>query len=121
MTVAHETKCSVCGESVDDPSLISECMRCGRGFHLRRRMDRPGIDCGDAVVGDTLGIETFCRPCIDRIEEEATAGMTREERALTMARMMMGDQGPRPGTPQVPPPGRRRFQRIDRTDGDEAK
>jgi len=115
--VAFETRCAICEETVDDPGLLTECMGCGRWFHLRRRMDQPGTDCGDAIVGEALGVETYCQPCLDRMDREAAAAMTKEDRAMAVARMMMGEHAPRPAQPDPtvppPPPGRRRFQRVE--------
>ncbi|GMU39568.1 MAG: hypothetical protein AMXMBFR23_04340 [Chloroflexota bacterium] len=113
--MAFETNCYVCGGAVDDPGLLSECFGCNRWFHLRRRMDQPGTDCGDAVIGESLGAETYCNPCLEKAERDAAASMTREDRALAMARFMAGDQAPRPAVdvPPPPPAGPRRFRRVE--------
>ncbi len=105
MTVPAETRCAICDEAAEDPRSLSRCLRCGRWFHLRVRMDRPGKDCGDAVVSDTIGVEMVCRACLDAEDEEAArmhADMTHEQRTAIVARTIFGDIPPPPG---LTPPG----------------
>ena len=47
--------CGVCNEVEETP--LVECIECGTMFHLNPRIDRPGKDCGDAILGDAMGIE----------------------------------------------------------------
>ncbi|HET6549977.1 MAG TPA: hypothetical protein VFG79_16050 [Solirubrobacter sp.] len=123
---AAETTCAVCGGHEADPALLSRCFECGATFHLNPYSDRPGIDCGDAVIGPSMGVYFLCRPCLDAIDREAREAMggSEHDRAAAMAQAMLGSGfAPPPPTPasrvrpQAPRPARRRprrrYRRID--------
>lgn len=88
MPDATQLTCGICGESVDDRRLLAECFSCDRIFHLNPYSTRPGKDCGDSILGPTLGVETYCIECV---EAERNAMLPVE----------------------APVEGRRRFQRVD--------
>ena len=110
--------CGVCNEVEETP--LVECIECGIMFHLNPRIDRPGKDCGDAILGDAMGIEMICKNCIaQRREPSGPTGM------MGMFAAMTGDALPLPPSAATPPPRpsskpdagerpRRRFRRIDR-------
>lgn len=122
--------CGICGDA-DDPAPVVQCIQCLTPFHLNLRKDRPGRDCGDAVLGESMGVEMICNNCIER--QRAGADPSRD--LLTMfAAMSEGrlvppavtpSQTAQPPAPSPRPPGpaskpadedrpRRRFRRIDR-------
>ena len=70
---APATHCAICGLEESDARLLARCFDCGSTFHLNPRNDVAGIDCGDAWVGESLGITTYCSNCIARMQEEALA------------------------------------------------
>jgi hypothetical protein len=75
------------------------CFECGRTFHLNPRSDVEGIDCGDAWIGESLGVTTYCSKCIERLQQQALA----EEGAnaeLARGRGMM--EALTPGLPPMP-------------------
>ena len=92
--MADDLTCAVCGESVSDPALLSDCRLCGTIFHLNPRADVAGIDCGDAWTGDAEApaLQFYCRPCIDRAQAASggSAGAT-------------GLPSTPPGMPPLPP------------------
>lgn len=65
--------CSICGQAEADPRNIQVCFECGELFHLNPRNDQPGIDCGDAWIGESLGLEYVCQRCIDRLQAASMA------------------------------------------------
>ncbi len=58
-------RCSVCEAVESDPALLSDCYSCGRRFHLNPYSNREEQDCGDAWIGETLGVEFHCGRCIE--------------------------------------------------------
>lgn len=70
---APVTRCAICGLDEPDARLLSRCFDCGSWFHLNPRSDVEGLDCGDAWIGESLGITTYCSTCIDRRQQEALA------------------------------------------------
>jgi len=132
---APVTRCAICGLDEPDARLLARCFDCGSWFHLNPRSDVEGIDCGDAWIGESLGITTYCSTCIDRRQEEALAAegadaeMARNRgmmQALTPAGMPPAPPAatppaPRPGSTAaggLPPRSRRtatgrRYRRID--------
>jgi hypothetical protein len=111
--------CGVCNEVEETP--LVECLECGIMFHLNPRTDRPGRDCGDAILGDSMGVEMICNNCIaERREPSGPTGM------IGMFAAMTGDALRLPPSATTPPPARdssrpgadgrprRRFRRIDR-------
>ena len=124
--------CSVCGQLEVDLRNIQACFNCGNDFHLNPRNDLPGIDCGDAWIGESLGLEYFCQACIDRMQQEAMHGApdaTTARHAEMMQAIAPGFPGapaaptlagaPTPPRQGEPPPKRersrvrRRYRRID--------
>lgn len=83
---AAPPSCSVCAAVEEDPSLLSECYACGAAFHLNPRNDSEAPDCGDAVIGPSLGIHFYCNPCLE--EAQAASGQ--------------GTQGTLPGVSGLP-------------------
>ncbi len=122
------TVCSVCGVAEDDPRNMQFCFECGEPFHLNPRNDQPGLDCGDAWIGESLGVEYFCQPCIDRLQ---AASMGRQDPTTARHADLLQAIAPSfPGSPPAPtlptstrrgeaPPKpertrvRRRYRRVD--------
>lgn len=94
--MADDLTCAVCGESVSDPALLSDCRLCGSVFHLNPRADVEGIDCGDVWTGDAEApaLQFHCRPCIDRAQTAS--------HAASGAAASAGPPMP-PGMPPLPP------------------
>ena len=97
--MADDMTCAVCGESVDDPALLSDCRSCGDRFHLNPRADIAGIDCGDVWTGDSEApaLQFYCRPCIDRSQAAAEA----QAQGVQAAPAAMPPMPP--GAPPLPP------------------
>jgi len=91
--MADDLTCAVCAESVADAGLLSECISCGKFFHLNPRADVEGIDCGDVWTGgpEAPALQFHCRPCIDRAQGAEGAAVAAEAPAAT------------PGMPPLPP------------------
>lgn len=120
--------CSVCGKLEADLRNVQQCFSCGADFHLNPRNDQPGIDCGDAWIGESLGLEYFCQSCIDRLQAESMQGHGSATTARH-AEMMQAIAPTFPGAPPAPslatgrtsepppkrvrPRTRRRYRRID--------
>ena len=69
-----DTRCAVCGLE-DDPVLLARCFRCGETFHLNPYSNRPGRDCGDAILGEVeMGVHYYCNPCLEAMNVEAGGG-----------------------------------------------
>lgn len=67
------------------------------------RIDRPGKDCGDAILGDAMGIEMICNNCIAlRREPSGPTGM------MGMFAAMTGDALPLLRPPPLPHPAHHR-------------
>ncbi len=63
MSIQPDLACCVCEEPVDELNS-SECDNCGRLFHLKKRLDRPGKDCGDVQISpETMALEFACNSC----------------------------------------------------------
>lgn len=122
--------CEICGDA-NDPSPIVKCIQCRSPFHLRLRDDLPGRDCGDAVMGESMGIEMICNNCINLQRAGADPGedMLSMFAAMTEGRLVPPSppaqtrpQPPVSPSQQVRPAPkpidddrpRRRFRRIDR-------
>lgn len=121
---APGARCAICDAVELDAVLISTCYDCGDPFHLNPYSNRPGIDCGDAVLGENLGLYFFCQRCLDVRDREASArfGSDAESRADAMITAVHGNSLglPTRAEPAVPPPApgrsarpRRRYRRID--------
>jgi hypothetical protein len=129
---AGPVTCSVCGRTEADLRNIQQCFECGEPFHLNPRNDQPGIDCGDAWIGESLGLEYVCQRCIDRIQAASMAGHG-DAASARHAELMQTVAPSYPGSPPSPalapspapprrgeaPPlkprtrARRRYRRID--------
>ena len=120
--------CWICGLAESDPRLLQDCFECGNPFHLNPRADIEGRDCGDAWIGESLGVEYYCQTCIDRLQAEsmgqhvdpATARYAGLIQAMTPggpalatpvppARARASELPPRPLRPRT----RRRYRRLD--------
>ena len=139
MTTELSLQCHVCGELADEEKLISECLNCSRPFHLNPYNTGDYKDCGDAVIGPSSGIEFWCNPCLEAVEEAELAAGANDPRAM-LDKLSGADQlvppppmtaeriPPQPPEPPAPPPaapsdappprrGRttrpRRYRRID--------
>ncbi|TAJ21712.1 MAG: hypothetical protein EPO65_00915 [Dehalococcoidia bacterium] len=114
--------CGICNE-VEEAPLV-ECIRCSTKFHLALFKDRPGKDCGDAILGESMGVEMLCNNCIEleRAGSDAGANLLGLYNAMTEGRlpppMAPADTAaPRPARPAPESTSdrpRRRFRRIDR-------
>ncbi|MCK9485297.1 MAG: hypothetical protein M0R73_01145 [Dehalococcoidia bacterium] len=109
--------CAVCGEVAEASLWLSECFSCGRYFHLspyNADSGMAGKDCGDAVLGESLGVETHCGDCIEaeRRTAEAAVGPGRA-RAESMVRTLFGDELPLPPPSPPAPSERRPFRRVE--------
>lgn len=127
--------CEICGRDEGDPRLLQQCFGCDVTFHLNPSTSADGIDCGDAWVGEELGINYYCQRCIDRIQVEAMAQQD-EDPALAQERRLLeaisgaavpgappsppSTANPTPPSSNEPPPRRprrgprRRYRRLDR-------
>ncbi|MDA1004402.1 MAG: hypothetical protein O3B31_13830 [Chloroflexi bacterium] len=130
---AELTRCAICEAPESNSALLSDCFDCGAWFHLNPYSDRPGIDCGDAVLGETLGVHFYCQRCIEIRESPFAGDDPARVRAEAMIAALHGDALGMPPRPPAPPrtappsarPGgppavaralraRRRYRRIDR-------
>lgn len=113
--------CGICGDAGDATPVV-DCIECLTVFHLNLRNDGPGKDCGDAILGESMGVEMICNNCIDL----RRAGSDPAANLLGMYAAMTGGQLPPPAPPAAAMPPRpasrpadgerprRRFRRIDR-------
>ncbi|MBI1886743.1 MAG: hypothetical protein HYS09_10605 [Chloroflexi bacterium] len=63
-----EASCCVCGKALDG-SNTAECNNCGWPFHLNRRNDVEGKDCGDVWINEQyLSLEFGCFNCLGNTE-----------------------------------------------------
>ena len=127
--------CEICGRDEGDPRLLQQCFACGVTFHLEPSSSADGIDCGDAWVGEELGVHYYCQRCIDGMQDDALAhhggdpALARERQLLQAISggEIAGVPPPPPATPEPagsssdePPPRpsrrgpRRRYRRLDR-------
>ena len=75
MRVPTDLTCAICEEVAEEPAHLAECLECSRWFHLNPYSNRPGKDCGDAVIGMGDGIETTCNDCIEAAERRRVAAL----------------------------------------------
>ena len=117
--------CGICGDA-DEPTPVVECIECLLAFHLTMRKDRPGKDCGDAILGESMGVEMICNNCIDlrRTGDDPSGNLLGMYAAMTGG-MLPAPVPPAAGPAPLRPPRpaskpadgerqRRRFRRIDR-------
>lgn len=71
--IADSTTCEICDETAET-ELLQECFECGRTFHLNPYNNRPGKDCGDALIGASFGVHYYCTPCLEAASGEANSG-----------------------------------------------
>ncbi len=118
--MSEDERCSVCEAIETDAALLSDCYSCGERFHLNPYSNREELDCGDAWIGPSLGVEFHCGRCIERgvavpPHDEAMGGLT------PPATPPVAPPTPRPEAPaaDAPPPRRprrtsaRRYRRLD--------
>lgn len=123
-------RCSVCEAVESDPALLSDCYSCGKRFHLNPYSNREEQDCGDAWIGETLGVEFHCDRCIesgvarppgDEAMMGGTASPTTPPTAPPAAPSATPSTAPPPEAPPADaPPARRprrasgrRYRRLD--------
>ncbi|MCK9495580.1 MAG: hypothetical protein M0R75_08800 [Dehalococcoidia bacterium] len=117
MRTPPDLVCAVCHEEAEDASLLSECLDCSRWYHLNPYSNRPGKDCGDAMLGSGDGVETICNDCIEAAEHRRVAALGADRaKAEGLAGTVLGSHIPlppqRPG--EAPPEGARRaFRRVE--------
>ncbi len=76
--------CVVCGEPLNE-ATAAVCDGCGGRFHLNKRNDLPGKDCGDVRINDLYqSLEYGCAVC--RGEVPAPAAPPRLPRRVPAAR-----------------------------------
>jgi len=73
MTNSVTTTCDICNESGEDARLFSECIICSRMFHLNPYNNDEQKDCGDAIVGESEGIEFWCGSCLEELHKNLSA------------------------------------------------
>ena len=58
-------RCSVCGETENDPQRLEICSNCGQFFHLNPFQNRPGTDCGNVwPSADDAVLQFGCNTCL---------------------------------------------------------
>lgn len=117
MRAPTDLTCAVCNEPAEEVAYLSECLACSRWFHLNPYSNRPGKDCGDAMIGQTDGIETTCNDCIESAERRRIAALGADRaKAEGLAGTILGSHIPlppdRPGASR-PSEGTRTFRRVD--------
>jgi predicted nucleic acid-binding Zn-ribbon protein len=101
-------RCEICGED-GAAELLQDCFHCGRRYHLNPYNNQPGKDCGDAVIGASLGVHYLCDVCLEELSEEATTGET--ARAASTAPHAPTPPPAAPRDPGATP--RRRYRRQE--------
>lgn len=101
--------CGICGDATDATPIVL-CIECLTPFHLRLRKDESGKDCGDAILGDSMGIEMICNNCIGERRTGADPGSTMLSMfaAMTEGRLVPPEPPRAPRQPEAPltPPAR---------------
>lgn len=103
---APALRCAICGEH-GTSEFLQDCFRCGRSYHLNPYNNQPGKDCGDALIGPSLGVSYLCDICLEEINE-----------AVVAAESDAAPGGPTVPAAPVPPPApsrtpRRRYRRRE--------
>ncbi|MBG92718.1 MAG: hypothetical protein CL792_01905 [Chloroflexi bacterium] len=73
MTNLNTRKCHVCSSLVEQNSLAEQCIVCSNYFCLNPYNSDEFRDCGDAIIGPSMGVEYWCEPCLEKlnaVEEE---------------------------------------------------
>ena len=76
MTNPKPRKCHVCSSLVEKYSLAEQCIACSNYFCLNPYNSQEFRDCGDAIIGPSMGVEYWCEPCLEKLnatEEEILA------------------------------------------------
>jgi hypothetical protein len=61
---SEDVTCTVCGEAAEE-SASAQCGECAQPFHLTRRNDVDGKDCGDVWVDEQyLSLRFVCFNCL---------------------------------------------------------
>lgn len=101
--------CGICGDATDATPIVL-CIECLTPFHLRLRKDESGKDCGDAILGDSMGIEMICNNCIGERRTDTDPGSTMLSMfaAMTEGRLVPPEPPRVPRQPEAPlaPPAR---------------
>ena len=77
MTNSNARKCHVCSSSVAQHSLAEQCIMCSNYFCLNPYNSDEFRDCGDAIIGPSMGVEYWCEPCLEKLN------VTEEENSST--------------------------------------
>ena len=77
MTNSNARKCHVCSSSVAQHSLAEQCFMCSNYFCLNPYNSDEFRDCGDAIIGPSMGVEYWCEPCLEKLN------VTEEENSST--------------------------------------
>ena len=77
MTNSNARKCHVCSSSVEQHSLAEQCIMCSNYFWLNPYNSDEFRDCGDAIIGPSMGVEYWCEPCLEKLN------VTEEENSST--------------------------------------
>ena len=77
MTNSNARKCHVCSSSVEQHSLAEQCIMCSNYFCLNPYNSDEFRDCGDAIIGPSMGVEYWCEPCLEKLN------VTEEENSST--------------------------------------
>ncbi len=126
MTSGTNIKCHICGESTTDSRLISTCVACDQQFHLNPYNNESHIDCGDAIIGPTQGVEFWCQTCLEALDREVTDRSSDPRASLDalaapdgLLSIVETPSARAPTKPSTAPPRRsrttqkRRYRRID--------
>ena len=122
--------CAICEQPEADARNLQQCFDCDRPFHLNPTQDPSGIDCGDAWIGASTGVEHYCQQCIDEMHREAAGALGGDAQLQQSKLMQMITPGAAPpaAAPSAPrgatdtaapppkperPPRRRRYRRLD--------
>ena len=77
MTNSNARKCHVCSSSVAQHSLAEQCIMCSNYFCLNPYNSDEFRDCGDAIIGPSMGVECWCEPGLEKLN------VTEEENSST--------------------------------------
>ncbi len=63
--------CYICDLSDAAVEFFQQCYSCGQTFHLNPFSNKPGKDCGDAILGESQGLYYYCELCLTQTQEPA--------------------------------------------------